>query len=246
MSMKAGLIKKTYCYLTSVVFIILSINSYAQDNVCSVNTCSGLPIPTSVKKIIATGYEGVGTTNILGSEYLIATTKNDINKCSVIFPITKSGISNKPVNFDGNPFCNYSISNDKVVSHWKDSAKWYEDIYQVKNSSWLLVFRDECIGCDSVKRNTFENGKIVGTSLMSDADDFSKREKIIGFISANKEYILKTANSDDKSKSYLIKGDAFEISDMSEEGNYYKITYKMKSGKNLSGWISSDAFTIKK
>lgn len=244
--MGARIMNNRLPYLIVVFFLIFTTKSFAKIDDCDANACSGLPIPTSVKKIIATGYEEVGTTNILGSEYLIATTKNDINKCSAIFPITKSGISNKPVNFDGNPFCNYSISNDKVVSHWKDSAKWYEDIYQVKNSSWLLVFRDECIGCDSVKRNIFENGKIVGTSLMSDADDFSKREKIIGIISAEKEYILKTANFNDKSKAYLIKGDTFEISDMSEDGNYYNITYKTKSGKNISGWISYDAFTTKK
>ena len=36
----------------------------------------------------------------------------------------------------------------------------------------------------------------------------------------------------------------FDLIDMSDDGNFYKIKYLMKNGKELIAWIHSDEFSI--
>ncbi|MBU9856417.1 hypothetical protein [Rahnella bonaserana] len=223
---------------------IYSSYSIALSSNCNLQVCSGFNTPESFKNTINEGYENLEVTTILNKRYAVATTTNDVNKCSVLFPISEQGISNYPINFHKNPFCNYSVVNGKVVSSWKDGAKWHEDIYEVNNGSWSLFIRDECIGCDIVKRTLYENDKPKNTLLLKDGYDFTKRIKITGVISTEKSMLFKTSNPNNKSKSYLIKGDVFNLIDMSPDGNYYKISYLMKSGKNLEGWISYNDFSI--
>mgnify|MGYP001131893574 CR=1 FL=1 len=239
------MIKNILLRALSGVFFILPSCSFAQDSICNVNTCAGFPVPLIVKDFIKNGYEKINLVTILGEKYVIVTTENEINKCAVLFPVNEVGIAKTPVNFQNNNFCNYSILDGKVISSWKDTAKWYDDIYQLNNNNWVLLFRDECVGCSVVKRIYFENSKPSATLLLSDGSDFTKRSKIFGVISVQKASLFRSANFDDKLKAYLIKGDVFDLTDMSPDGNFYKISYKMKNAKTLTAWISYDDFSLK-
>ncbi|WP_350313085.1 hypothetical protein OHJ28_00665 [Dickeya fangzhongdai] len=172
------------------------------------------------------------------------TTGNDINKCSTLFQITATGIKEKPVLPEKNPICNYSINKNNVISSWKDEGKWNEDIYQVSDEKWTLMFRDACVGCGIVKRTYFKEGVATETALLKDESIYTERAPIFGTVSVEKTVLLNSPIMTDRKNSYLIAGDHFKLLDMSDNGAFYKISYQMKSGKILTAWINSDDFSL--
>ncbi|AWH89625.1 hypothetical protein [Limnobaculum parvum] len=227
-----------------MIFLSFISDLQAEDKSCSIDFCGGIALPKSIKDLINGGYNNIEVVNLLNKRYLTITSNNEINKCSILFSINENSIDDTSVFPKGNQICNYKIINNNFVSHWRDGGKWYEDIYQMKDSKGELIFRDECIGCDLIKRTVYSKNKIKSTALLTGDDNFTERKTISGVISVNKAILLKSANSNDKLRAYLIKGDVFDLIDMSDDGGFYKIKYLMKNNKILVAWISVDEFSI--
>ncbi|WES90361.1 hypothetical protein [Dickeya fangzhongdai] len=236
---------KYYLNIFALSFLLFFSNStLAENELCDNSYCEGFPVPDSIKKIAKDGYEKIKSDIILGKKYLMITTGNDINKCSTLFQITATGIKEKPVLPEKNPICNYSINKNNVISSWKDEGKWNEDIYQVSDEKWTLMFRDACVGCGIVKRTYFKEGVATETALLKDESIYTERAPIFGTVSVEKTVLLNSPIMTDRKNSYLIAGDHFKLLDMSDNGEFYKISYQMKSGKILTAWINSDDFSL--
>ncbi|WPD73954.1 hypothetical protein OGM23_12260 [Dickeya fangzhongdai] len=236
---------KYYLNIFALSFLLFFSNStLAENELCDNSYCEGFPVPDSIKKIAKDGYEKIKSDIILGKKYLMITTENDINKCSTLFQITATGIKETPVLPEKNPICNYSINKNNVISSWKDEGKWNEDIYQVSDEKWTLMFRDACVGCGIVKRTYFKEGVATETALLKDESIYTERAPIFGTVSVEKTVLLNSPIMTDRKNSYLIAGDHFKLLDMSDNGAFYKISYQMKSGKSLTAWINSDDFSL--
>ncbi|WP_421241207.1 hypothetical protein [Aeromonas enteropelogenes] len=211
---------------------------------CNAASCGGLVIPPIAKKLINDGYENVEIRELLGNKYLFITTSHEVNRCSVIFEVVNNEIDKTPkAGLDGK-LCNVSTNNGYVISSWRDKGEWNENIYENIKNKWTLIFSDACVGCQQVKRTVLNNGKVNRTILVSDGSDFLSREPLVGFIEASKTYLYSGPRENLALKAYLIKGDEFILSDMSNDGMFYKINYKSSSGEK-SYWIKSESFSLK-
>jgi hypothetical protein len=206
----------------------------------------GFNIPNKAREIITKGYNKVSIKSILGVKYLVLTNEHDINKCSILFKIDKQLIETAPLIGIKEQICNIKIRHNKIISSWRDSGEWNDDIYQVNlEGKWILLFRDTCVGCDQIKRTYFSNGEAKNTVLFTDGSDFSERKILTGQITVDKANLYNNSNVDMKTNSYLIRGDNITLTDMSGNGEFYKIEYRTSSGKKITSWVKSDTFLFK-
>lgn len=230
-------------FLILVVFFTGLSVSHASS--CNSISCNGYEIPSDVKAIISQGYEKISITNYGAVKYLMVTTSNDINKCSVLFEIKGVAINSTPAVGLKENICNVSTHDDKIVSSWRDAGQWNDDIYHVSSSgNWMLLFRDSCVGCSQVKRTFYSNRKENDTVLLSDGNDFTERTPLKGQVSVGRATLFNGANIKMKTKAYLIKGDTMELLNMSKDGSFYKIKYKSAAGKEAVYWINSEDFSL--
>lgn len=236
---------KKMVFFSILLFVLFTGVSSSYASPCSSSSCDGYKIPQEAQEVISKGYENISINNYLGFNYLTATTKNETNKCSVLFEINDHSISSTPAIGLHEQICNISIQNNKIVSSWRDAGEWNDDVYQVNtDGKWVLLFRDSCVGCNQVKRIYISDGKVTDSILMADGKNFSERKALIGQITVDKAILFKKPSIDMKSKSYLVENDVVTLVDMSDDGDFYKINYKAASGKKIVSWIRSDDFSI--
>jgi hypothetical protein len=235
-------LKNIVCHLTFVFLLFVGTTaSYAVT--CNLESTEGFNIPNKAREIITKGYNKVSIKSILGVKYLVLTNEHDINKCSILFKIDGQVIETIPVIGAKEQICNITIRHDKIVSSWRDSGEWNDDVYQVSlEGKWTLLFRDSCVGCDQIKRTYFSNGDAKDTVLFTNGSDFSVRKVLTGQILVDKANLYKTPNFDMKTNFYLIRGNNITLTDMSKNGEFYKMEYRTSSGKKIISWIESDAF----
>ncbi|MCL6405027.1 hypothetical protein [Dickeya dadantii] len=238
--MKLATLKRNFLAL----LFLISFTTLADETLCSKDYCDGFLVPNNIRNMINDGYEKTTSAIIIGRKYLIATTNSDINRCSILFLITANGINENPVLPEKKPICNYSVNKNNVISSWKDEGKWNEDIYQISNDKWTLIFRDACVGCGMIKRTYFKEDVANETEILNDGSIYSERTPLFGIVSVEKTTLLNSPIITDKKKSYLITGDRFKLLDMSDNGLFYKIKYEIKSGKALIAWITADDFSL--
>ncbi|WP_342040764.1 hypothetical protein [Aeromonas caviae] len=224
-------------FLVSVSFPV-----YAED--CNAQSCKGFITPPLVKTLLNDGYEKIEIKKIFDLEYLFVTTSHDVNQCSIIFKIVHGKIEDTPSAGVDGKLCNISLHDKYVVSSWRDKGEWNDDVYMIIQDKWTLLFRDACVGCQQVKRIYKKDGKNNHTVLLSDGSDFLSREPLNGIVEESKAHLYSGPKESEVLKAYLIRGDEFILSDMSDDGMFYKIIYKTPSGgKNY--WIKSDSFSLK-
>lgn len=235
--------KVLYQFIFSLFLLTNAASSLA--STCNSKKCDGYILPESASDFISQGYSNVSVQLISGYKYLLLTTLNDVNKCSVLFKVNENSVDSTPLIGTKGQICNISTRDGKVVSSWRDAGKWNDDVYQVSpDGGWNLLFRDSCVGCDQIKRSYFTNGKEIGSVLMSDGDNFTLRKNLTGKIIVDKSILYKSSNINGGSKGYLIKGDIVSLIDMSGDGGFYKVKYKAESGKVITDWIKSDDFSL--
>ncbi|KAB8311653.1 hypothetical protein EH228_09690 [Erwinia endophytica] len=229
--------------LIALYLIGVCANSYAE--MCTEKSCGGLPLPASAQQFIANGYSKIDIATLVNGKYLFLSSESDVNKCSVIFKIEAGKIENRPSAGQDGKLCNISETESSVVSSRRDQGIWYNDVYQVApGKPWVLLFTDSCADCQQVKRIYFTNGIESRKELLSEGEKISSRKILNGVISIQKSFLYSQPDNKKKTKAYLIKGDTFTLTDMSDDGEFYQINYKPSTGKNVSRWIKSDDFDL--
>lgn len=225
------------------IFILTPFFVMAQ--VCTAEKCDGVKLPSVVTTYIEQGYSEIRTLDILNKKYLMLTSAGDVNKCSVLFEVKADVVDEVPIKFGDRKVCNLSVVGKYVTSSWRDKGMWNEDVYEIAHDGkWHFLFKDECVGCQQVKRSLFKNGQLYKTQLLSDSVDFSSRKELSGKVNVVKAYLYAAPDDKSKLKAYLIEGDVFMLIDMSDDGEYYKVKYKSLSGKTSFYWIRSDDFLL--
>lgn len=136
--------------------------------VCTAGKCYGVKLP-----YIEQGYSEIRILDILNKKYLILTSAGDVNKCSVLFEVKADVVDEVPIKFGDGKICNLSVVGKYVTSSWRDKGMWNEDVYEIAHDGkWHFLFKDECVGCQQVKRSLFKNGQIYKTQLLSDSVNF--------------------------------------------------------------------------
>lgn len=238
------LLKKIIMF-TILILISISANIYATD--CTTTICDGVKLPASSRKYVKKGYSDVEVKTINNNKYLFLSSESDVNKCSVIFKITNNKVDDIPFIGENGKLCNIASVNDHVISSYRDQGAWINDVYQiVSGKNWDLLFSDFCADCQQVKRIYYTNGIRSRQELMSEGDDYSKRRPLSGIVLVQNASLYSQPDEQRKLKAYLVKGDEFKLSDMSDDGSFYQIEYTASSGKKMSYWIRSDDFELKR
>ncbi len=237
------MVVRKFSLLITLGLISVYANGYAE--MCTAQSCNGLSLPDSAQQFISSGYSKIDIATLMNSKYLFLNNESDVNKCSVIFKIEGGKIENKPFAGQDGKLCNLSEIKNNVVSSRRDQVVWYNDVYQViPGKPWVLLFTDSCANCQQVKRTYFTNGIESRKELLSSGDDFSSRKILSGIVSIQKAFLYSQPDNQKKNKFYLIKGDTFTLSDMSDNGGFYQINYESSTGKNMLYWIKSDDFNL--
>lgn len=240
--MGVGLIMNKLITLLSIIGV--SISSYASE--CTIKACDNLMLPPVAQDFISQGYEDIEIKTLNDNKYLFLSTGNNVNKCSIVFDITGIEIDTTPFIGGNGKLCNVSEVNGNIVSSYRDQGVWFNDVYQwISKKNWVLLFTDSCSDCLQVKRIYYINGIKGNRELLSEGDDFSKRKPLNGVISVQKASLYSLPNENKEIRAYLVRDDVFGIADMSEDGFFYQISYKSKSGKNSLYWIKSNDIIIK-
>jgi hypothetical protein len=235
---------KKIIMLTTLSLISISANSYATD--CTAKICDGMKLPASSQKFVKKGYSDVEVKILNDNKYLFLSSENDVNKCSVIFEINNNEIDASPFAGEDGKLCNMSSVNDHVISSYRDQGAWINDVYKiVSGKNWDLLFSDFCADCQQVKRVYYANGIRSHQELVSEGDDYSKRKPLNGIVLVQKSSLYSQPDEQGKLKAYLVKGDGFKLSDMTDDGSFYQIEYTTSSGEKMSYWIKSDDFELK-
>lgn len=221
-----------------------SVNSYASD--CTVKSCEGLMLPVATQKFISKGYSHIEINSLNNYKYLFLSGENDVNKCSVIFKIDNGKIENTPSAGEDGKLCNVSEINGNIVSSYRDQGTWFNDVYQISSvGDWALLFTDSCADCQQVKRTYYKNSIEQHRELLSEGDSYFIRKPLNGIVLIQKAFLYSQPAENKKIKAYLVKGDEFTLTDMSEDGVFYQINYTSPSGRSLLYWIKSDSFDLK-
>lgn len=222
----------------------MSENAYSEE--CTFTSCEGLALPSSAQQFISKGYAEVKINTLNNSKYLYLSSESDVNKCSVIFKIDNNHIENTPTSGADGKLCNISELNGNVVSSRRDQGRWYNDVYQTSPGKlWHLLFTDSCADCQQVKRTYYKNGIKDREELLSEGDNYSIRKPLNGIVSIKKAFLYSKPDEQKKMKAYLIKGDVFTLTNMSDDGSFYQVDYKSPAGKRVLYWIKSDDFDFK-
>lgn len=228
----------------SLCFILLIANSYASD--CNLKVCNGLVLPESAHRFIMKGYKDVGIKIFNNNKYIFLSSESDVNKCSVIFNVKDGQVESIPPAGEDGKLCNILEVNGNIVSSYRDQGVWFNDIYQISSEkTWVLLFSDSCADCHQIKRTYYTNGAISRVELMSEGDNYSIRKPLSGVVLVQKAILYSMPDEQKKLKAYLVKGDVFKLSDMSDDGFFYRINYVSSSGKEKVYWIKSDDFVLK-
>lgn len=239
--MGASMTLKKIC---SILMVSASVStSYAEFNAAT--EYENYNIPNSVISIIDSGYGNVEIKKINNNDYLVATSESDINKCSILFKINNASVSSVPSIGIDEPICNISVDADRLISSWREQGRWNEGIYKINpEDKWVLLFKDTCIGCGQVKRIYFNGDGTHEISLLSDGESFRIRKNLIGKVIIDKAMLYNNADDNSISNSYLIKGDVFSLVDISDDGGFIKLKYKVKVGGYIIKWIKENEVSI--
>ncbi|MEF3097797.1 hypothetical protein QFJ66_00460 [Raoultella terrigena] len=222
----------------------ISVNAYSAEY--TFLSCEGLALPASAQQFISKGYSDIKISTLGNSKYLYLSSENDVNKCSVVFKVDSNHIENVPTAGEDGKLCNISELNGNVVSFRRDQGRWYNDVYKISpEKSWVLIFTDSCADCQQVKRIYYKNGIKEREELLSEGTNYSTRKPLSGMISIQKAFLYSKPDEQKKMKAYLIKGDVFTLTDMSDDGTFYQVNFKTSVGKNVLYWIKSDDFELK-
>lgn len=236
-------------FKNSIILFTLALSfsiasSYASD--CNLYSCGGLTLPESARNFIAKGYSNVEIKTLNSNKYISLTSENDVNKCAVIFSVKDNKIENTPSAGEDGKLCNLSVTSGNIVSSYRDQGVWFNDVYKVsKDDVWTLLLSDSCADCQQVKRTYYTDGVKSHVFLMSEGDKYSARKPLNGVVLVEKSTLYSMPEEQKKLKAYLVKGDVFKLSDMSDDGAFYQIEYVTSSGKKTVYWIKSDDFEIK-
>jgi hypothetical protein len=171
----------------------------------------------------------------------------DVNFCVNIYLLTPDNFVNE-LRVEDDSLCNVTIHENKIVSRYRNAAKWYDVVYRLSFSAIALIKElvDECVGCGYIARTEYNSdGGVRNNWIMSDAKNYWERKKITAQLIVDKAWLYNSPNSKDKTKMYLIKNDIVVLKKEQVSGDgltwFYLVTYQAKNHREITKWLESGA-----
>lgn len=210
---------------------------------CRESACEAVKLPQDMLDAMHEGYSEISlndlTRDVLPEVILTHNAEGAVNSCSRIFRYENETGTLSALDGIKNQICNYSVKNDALISRYRNGAKWYEDIYKVRNDNLYLTFSDSCVGCDYISRTIFSHGTKADSLLVTNNLDYQLRRPLSTVIATEKAVLYSEPNVKHITRMYLISGDQVSLIDESpdETISWYKVRYKTKKGKIINAWL---------
>ena len=209
-------------------------------SVCKGANCKDMPAPEQLQFQLEEDYQA-SFVDLDGDGYkeLVMTGPAGVNRCITIY---------KPSPVDGRvsayqpgraAICNYQLRGGYLYSQSRDGATVVEEQYLGRNGSLVLQARDSCVGCGKVTRERFAAGKVVQRSVVTDAARMEDRRPISNTVVVDKAPLFNSADAQDRSRMYLVKGDEVEVLENAGEGRsvMYRIRYTRPGKPAIEKWL---------
>jgi hypothetical protein len=229
---------------------VLSIDAAGAIHICATRSnCKKITPEGELQKAIDEGNENLSIVDIYedGNQEVAATTGNDVNQCSIFFSFNRATHTFSALDIAGKDrdICNYKLTKNHLISSYRSAAKWYEDIYELKNGIYQLVLSDACVGCDQITRSVYRNGKLAGKLLVTDRRNYSERRPIMASVTVDKAWLYSEPVSSSITAMYLIKDDkvqllednAANVGNDSDDSMGYLVKYITKGNKSIIKWM---------
>jgi hypothetical protein len=226
---------------------VLSIDPAGAINICNAKSnCENIVPNGDLKQAIDDGYEKLSIVDIYkdGNQEVAATSAGG---CSKFFSVSRSTHAFSVLNISANDkdICNYQIADNHLISSYKLDSKQYEDIYELKDGIYQLVFSDGCVGCDQITRSVYQDGKISGKLLVTGQGNYAERRPVTSSVIAGKAWLYSEAASASITKNYLIKGNKVQLLKFNDaDGLWYLVKYGAKENKSIIKWIKCEDLEI--
>lgn len=209
-------------------------------DVCNGSKCRPMPVPEMLQFQLEEEYQasfvdldGDGRTE------LVMTGPAGVNRCITLY---------KPSPADGRitvykpgdaSICNYQLRAGYLYSQARDGATVVEEQYLARDGHLVLQVRDSCVGCGQVTRERFAAGKEVQRNLVTDAPRMEDRRPIGNTVVVDKAPLFNSADATDRSRMYLVKGDAVEVLERAGAGHsaMYRVRYARAGKPAIEKWL---------
>lgn len=166
--------------------------------------------------------------------------KGMVNSCSEFYKFDKAGLVLNPLELNGSQLrlCDFKKYENYIVSSYRSGPQWNEEIYRV-DGGLKYLFKDECTGCDYVKR-VYADGR---AEVVSTGEEFKNRKKLNAKVVVDKAVLYSEPSS--RTKMYLVKGDVAEVVDyVYSDQEWFNCVYTTNSGKKIQKWIAASDIDI--
>ncbi|MEB0080099.1 hypothetical protein QN386_21830 [Pseudomonas sp. CCI3.2] len=181
--------------------------------------------------------------NLDGHLDIILTRTGDVNLCSVAYSVDRHARTLSAINIDS--LCNYRLEHEYLISTYRTGAKWFEDIYRIKDGVFHIYIRDECLDCDYINR-TLYTAKGKQEMLVTSDDNFQERLLKKAKVLSERASLYSSPSSKHRTKAYLIIGDEIFLSGYFSEKaeSWFYVRYENINGRSISRWIKESDLEI--
>lgn len=199
-----------------------------------------LPPPAGFMNEIDGAYDSVSVEDLTGDgvrEVIFRLSGAGGNYCSRVLYYDDSNFSLKEMNFQNGDLCNFRVQPGLIISAYKDSAAWVEDVYEIKNGKANIKVSDRCVGCGDVSRKEYRLDGSFVRFLVSDDADFTKRMPLEANVISPRARIFSSPESEMPTEKYLVRGDKVTLLsfDSMHDGDWVEVRFSGK--KTVEGWL---------
>ena len=213
---------------------------------CYESLCNSITPPASMLRAMDDGYSKISledfTLDGVNEIILTHSAEGNVNTCSKIFQYNSESKKIQLLPGLKKQICNYSMSQGVLISTYKESAKWHEDIYEIDKNNIRLMLSDSCIGCEYTKRTIYSSEAENEKLLVTDDPSYLLRTPISTTVVSKKAILYSEPTIKRATKMYLISGDEVRLTDDSSDESHFwfKIRYITKKGRYINAWLKCE------
>lgn len=209
-------------------------------SVCKGGKCRDMPAPEKLQFQLEEGYQASFVDlDGDGRKELVMMGPAGVNRCITLYKASSADGRVSAYQPGSAAICNYQLRGGYLYSQSRDGATVVEEQYIGRDGSLVLQVRDSCVGCGKVTRERFAAGKMVQRSVVTDAPRMEDRRAIANTVVVDKAPLFNTADVQDRSRMYLVKGDEVEVIEKAGEGRsvMYRIRYTRPGKPAIEKWL---------
>ncbi|WMJ68707.1 hypothetical protein [Stenotrophomonas sp. 24(2023)] len=212
-----------------------------QVSVCNGARCHAAAAPENLQLQLDEG-DAVSYVDLDGDgrPELVMSGPAGVNRCITIYKPSATDGSIREYTPGPAAICNYRLRDGYLYSQTREGATLVEERYMARDGRLVLQLRDSCVGCGRVARERFSDGTPVQRLLVSDAPRMEDRTPVQARIVVDRASLFNSADADDRSRMYLVKGDTVEVLEHAGNGDsaLYRVRYTRQGRPAIEKWLA--------